>query len=213
MSSLSTTCAIFVVLLVSYTGFYEASESKCQVVDIAGTPVETARNTIRKEAEGELASGLWEKCRIGNFEVWVSMEATDETLLVMRDESPVVTISPDSLLVFERDGKILAGMADRNGDGAYEFIDYRLREEATGDDREQWDADRDGCPDLRIGTDPTGGRRTEVKFMGKWLELVRQDDRYGYIHDEVFREMGDALGTAFEQAVSKCLSEVGETAN
>jgi hypothetical protein len=156
---------------------------------------------------------MWDVCSIGSFEVWASVDLKDQFFAVMREESPVVSFGLDSLHVYERGWKILASVADRDGDGVFEFVDYEVRTPNEVLGQEVWDADRDGCADLRIVDQPEGPARREVKFMGRWLELVRQGGRHGYIHDGVFREMGSALGEAFDQAISECVAQSNATAN
>lgn len=91
------------------------------------------------------------------------MEATDQTVMVMREESPLVTILSDSVAIFDRSGKIAASLADRDADGLFEHIDYRVRQGEGVGVADQWDADRDRCADFRFLDGPSGGQRKEAK--------------------------------------------------
>jgi hypothetical protein len=121
------------------------------------------------------------ECPVGAYLVDGPSEGPYEDLVISKNGKPLIGITSDKeITVYGEDGQVAFLVADRNGDGVFDFVSYKT---AVKEDQEHRfdiiDRDMDGEPDTKIGD----GGPSFAKIDGRWLPLERRGDVTGVIVD------------------------------
>jgi len=124
------------------------------------------------------------ECPVGAYLVDGPSEGPYEDLVISKKGKPLISITSDKeIMVFGEDGQVALEVADRNGDGIFDFVSYKT---AVKEDQESrfdiTDGNMDGEPDMKVGD---GGGF--AKIDGRWLPLERRGDATGVIVDAEWR--------------------------
>jgi hypothetical protein len=189
MTTMRSTALSTLTLLILVRPLSYAAASPCKIVD--GSSKETTDLAkLVKEATGLDANVGWLKrvrsCKVGRYVVSGPADGSSNTLLVTKDSQFVTIIEPSQTLLFEGHNRLVTSLSDQNGDGHFDFLDYRGTNQASGEHFVAVDSDLDGRTDILALDGPAGASRYLFQIEGVWLERVNRDGQTGFVVDGEF---------------------------
>ena len=176
------TC-IFTLLIVVTIGCY--NESDCLTGDFS--------HFIQADNDTLTALGVdWIKdakaCNVGDYIVYSPANGdSDKLWIIGPDHQSIAAIDDDSLTVFTSQRKVLAQFGDRDDIGDYHSLHYEGTNLHDNTKSTIFDFDLDGVSDGKTTYyQESDTFINEHRIAGKWQELVKQNDQYGYIVDGEF---------------------------